>query len=113
MQDWIEFNITTPNISWSAAKNVFTAHYERADWMDTLRDKYEACKQGPNELVLKYSDKFSALMNHLSIGDADVLNIAHYVKGLRPDIKAKLIEHRSQMRNLPVAAGSILGLCVF
>jgi hypothetical protein len=105
MQDWIEANITTPNLSWNAARNLFIAHYERADWMDTERDKYEACKQGLTELVQKYTDRFAALMNHLSIGDADVLNIAHYIKGLRRDIKAKLIEHRSQMRNLPLAAG--------
>jgi hypothetical protein len=73
--------------------------------MDSVKDDYEACKQGPKELVQKYTDRFYALMNHLSIGDADVLNIAHYVKGLRLDIKAKLIEHRSQMRNLPLAVG--------
>ena len=43
------------------------------------------------------------LMRHLSIGDADVLNIVHYMNGLRPIIYSKLIEHRSDMRNLPFA----------
>ncbi len=103
MQDWIEANITTPNLSWNAAKAVFISHYERADWMDSLRDKYQACAQGTHELVQKYTDRFSALMRHLSIGDADVLNIVHYMNGLHRTIYSKLIEHRSDMRNLPFA----------
>lgn len=107
MQDWIEANITTPNLSWNAAKAVFISHYERADWMDSLRVKYQACVQGPHELVQKYTDRFSALMRHLSIGDADVLNIVHYMNGLRSTIYSKLIEHRSDMRNLPFAGAMI------
>ena len=71
--------------------------------MDSLRVKYQACVQGTNELVQKYTDRFSALMRHLSIGDADVLNIDHYMNGLRSVIYSKLIEHRSDMRNLPFA----------
>ena len=104
MQDWIEANITTPNLSWNAAKAVFISHYERADWMDSLRIKYQACTQGSHELVQKYTDRFSALMRHLSIVDSDKLNIDHYMNGLRPIIYSKLIEHRSDMRNLPLAA---------
>jgi hypothetical protein len=42
-------------------------------------------------------------MRHLSIVDSDVLNIVHYMNGLRPIIYSKLIEHRSDMRNLPFA----------
>ena len=106
MQEWIEANITSPNLSWNAAKNIFISHYERADWMDSLRVKYQECVQGTNELVQKYTDRFSALMRHLSIGDADVLNIVHYMKGLRSVIYSRLIEHRSDMRNLPLA-GSV------
>ena len=103
MQDWVEATITSPNLSWNNAKAVFISHYERADWMDSLRVKYQACTQGPHELVQKYTDRFSALMRHLSIGDADVLNIVHYMNGLRSVIYTKLIEHRSDMRNLPFA----------
>ena len=106
MQDWIEANITSPNLSWNAAKASFITHYERTDWIDSVRAKYQNCTQGPNELVQKYTDRYSALMRHLSIGDADVLNISHYMNGLRPIIYTKLIEHRSDMRNLPFA-GSV------
>lgn len=106
MQDWIESTITTPNLSWNAAKAVFISHYERADWMDSVRTKYQQCGQGPHELVQKYTDRFSALMRHLSIGDADVLNISQYVRGLRASIQAKLNEHRSDMRNLPLAGSN-------
>ena len=105
MQDWIEATITTPNLSWNAAKAVFISHYERADWMDSLRIKYEACTQGPHELVQKYTDRFSALMRHLNITDTDQLNIGRYMAGLHRHIHTKLIEHRSDMRNLPLAAG--------
>lgn len=106
MQDWIESTITTPNLSWNAAKAVFVSHYERADWMDSLRIKYQACVQGSHELVQKYTDRFSALMRHLSICDSDVLNVRHYMNGLRSAIFVKLTEHRSDMRNLPLAGSN-------
>ncbi len=110
MQDWIESTITTPNLSWNAAKAVFIAHYERADWMDSLRSKYQACVRGPHELVQKYTDRFSALMRHLSIGDSDLLNITHYMRGLHPTIFSKLMAHRSDMRNLPLAGPNAAGV---
>ena len=109
MQDWIEATITSPNLSWNAAKAEFIAHYERADWKDSLLIKYKACIQG-HQLVQKYTDRFSALMRHLSIGDADVLNIAHYMNGLRDVIYTKLIEHRSDMRNLPLGGAAAAAL---
>ena len=104
MQDWIQANITTPNLSWSAAKALFIKHYERADWLDTQRAKYDSCVQGSQESVQKYTDRFTALMRTLNISDGDLLNIAHYMKGLRTPIHHRLIEHRSDMRNLPLAA---------
>lgn len=104
MQDWIENNITTPNLSWNTAKSAFVAHYERADWMDSQRSKYDNCTQGAQESVQKYTDRFTALMRQLSLTDGDFLNIAHYMKGLRSVIYMKLIDHRSDMRNLPLAA---------
>ena len=103
MQEWMEATITSPNLSWNAAKAVFIAHYARADWMDSLRAKYTECVQGPHELVQKFTDRFSALMRHLSIGDTDKLNIGRYMAGLRSVIQTKLIEHRSDMRNLPLS----------
>ena len=106
MQDWIEATITTPNLSWNAAKAVFISHYERADWMDSLRIKYQACVQQPHELVQKYTDRFSALMRHLSISDSDKLNVQHYMNGLRSAIFVRLTEHRSDMRNLPLGGGN-------
>ena len=106
MQDWIEANITTPNLSWNAARAVFIKHYEHEDHRDTLLIKYKACVQGPHELVQKYTDRFSALMRQLNFGDADFLNIAHYMNGLRTPIYTKLIEHRSDMRNLPLPNGA-------
>lgn len=104
MQDWIEANITTPNLSWNAAKSAFITHYERADWMDSQRTKYDNCVQGASETVQRYTDRFTALMRQLNLGDSDLLNIAHYMKGLHHVIYYKLIEHRSDMRNLPLAA---------
>ena len=106
MQDWIEANITSPNLSWNAARAVFIKHYEQADYRDSLLIKYKACMQRPNELVQKYTDRFAALMRQLNFSDADILNIAHYMNGLRTPIYTKLIEHRSDMRNLPLAAGT-------
>ena len=52
MQDWIQANITTPNLSWNAAKTAFITHYERADWMDSQRVKYDSCAQGSQESVI-------------------------------------------------------------
>jgi hypothetical protein len=104
MQDWIQANIITPNLSWNAAKSTFIKHYERADWLDTQRAKYDSCVQGPQESVQKYTDRFTALMRQLNITDGDLLNIAHYMKGLHTPIYKRLIEHRSDMRNLPLAA---------
>ena len=107
MQDWIQANITTPNLSWNAAKALFIKHYERADWMDTQRVKYDSCVQGSQESVQKYTDRFTALMRQLNITDGDLLNIAHYIKGLHNHIYNRLIEHRSDMRNLPLAAAGV------
>jgi hypothetical protein len=105
MQDWIEANITDPDLSWYAARAVFIKHYEHEDYKDTLLIKYKACTQG-HDLVQKYTDKFSALMRQLNFGDNDVLNIAQYMNGLRSPIYNKLIEHRSDMRNLPLINGA-------
>ena len=104
MQDWISANVTTPNLSWNAAKALFIKHYERADWLDSQRAKYDSCVQGAQESVQKYTDRFTALMRQLNLTDGDLLNVAHYMKGLRSNIYHRLIEHRSDMRNLPLAA---------
>jgi len=104
MQDWIRSNITTPKLSWNAAKTLFIKHYERADWLDSQRAKYDSCIQGAQESVQKYTDRFTALMRQLNLTDGDLLNITHYMKGLRSNIYHRLIEHRSDMRNLPLAA---------
>jgi hypothetical protein len=106
MQDWIEAKITTPNVSWNAAKVAFMAHYERADWKDSLKEKYDLCRQGPNESVQKYTDRFSALMRHLNYEDTNVLNVANYMKGLHSDIFSKLFEHRSQVRTFGLAGAA-------
>ena len=108
MQDWIQANITTPNLSWNAAKSAFIKHYERADWMDSQRAKYDSCVQSSQESVQRYTDRFTALMRQLSIGDSDILNISHYMKGLHDSIYRRLIEHRSDMRNLPLAAAGVV-----
>ena len=75
-----------------------------------LRIKYQACTQGSNELVQKYTDRFAALMRHLNISDTDKLNVQHYMNGFRPAIFAKLTEHRSDMRNLPFAGSASAAL---
>jgi hypothetical protein len=107
MQTWIEINITSPNLSWNAARNTFITHYERADWLDTQRARYEDCTQRSSESVQHYTDRFAALMHRLGIADDDESNIHHYMNGLHRDIHTKLFEHRSAMRNLPlVAAGA-------
>ena len=104
MQDWVDANITTPNLSWNAARTAFITHYERADWMDSQRIKYENCTQASHETVQHFTDRFTALMRQLSLGDGDLLNIAHYMKGMRSSIYYRLIDHRSDMRNLPLSA---------
>lgn len=106
MQDWVEERITSPNLSWNAAKALFIKHYEHADWKDSLRIKYDACIQQADELVQTYTDRLAALMRHLNISDGDILNIDHYMNGLHSVVYSKLLSHRSDMRNLPLA-GSI------
>jgi hypothetical protein len=93
-------------VSWNAAKILFTAHYERADWKDTMKDKYDLCRQGPHESVQKYTDRFSALMRHLNYEDANALNVANYMKGLHADIFRKLFEHRSLVRTFGLAGAA-------
>ncbi len=108
MQRWIETHITTPNFSWNAARLAFLSHYETADWVDLQRVKFGTCVQESKESVQQYTDRYAAFMLQLSISDHDTTNILKYMEGLHTDVKFKLFDYRSIMRNLSHPAAGII-----
>ncbi len=100
MQRWIEAEITTPNISWNAAKLLFISHYQTADYIDVQRIKFGDCEQGPKESVQHYTDRYATFMQHLGITDSDQTNLLKYMEGLHHDVLGKLYDYRSIMRNV-------------
>lgn len=108
MQRWIETHITTPNLSWNAARLAFLSHYETADWVDLQRVKFGTCVQESKESVQQYTDRYAAFMLQLSISDHDTTNILKYMEGLHTDVKFKLFDYRSIMRNVSHPAAGII-----
>ena len=105
MQDWVEANIISPNLSWNAAKTAFIKHYERADWKRVVQGKYESCVQRTHESVQSYTDRYRALMYQLSLTDGDKQNIERYMKGLHKNIFNELIKYQADMRRRDPANG--------
>lgn len=108
MQRWIETNVSTPNVSWNAARLAFLSHYETADWVDVQRIKFGTCVQDSKETVQQYTDRYEAFMRQLSISDHDATNILKYMEGLHTDVKIKLFDYRSNMRNMSYPAAGIV-----
>jgi hypothetical protein len=107
VMEWVRTNITTPALSWNAAKAAFIGHYQKADWVDTRRKLYDTCTEGKDESVQSYTDRYMALTHQLGLADGDQLNIQHFLNGLRRPVHMKLTELRSNMRKMPSIAGGI------
>jgi hypothetical protein len=79
---WITENIINKGLDWATSKQVFTAHFQSSDYSVALEREYDDCKQGRNESVQHYADRFSDLCNQLGIEDDSKEAIRHFINHL-------------------------------
>ncbi len=97
-QTWVKKNIVDPHLPWINAKILFIAHFGRADWTDGRQAALARCKQGSNESVQHYSDRYLSLSTEIGLQDNDKLNLSNYMNGLHKHIHRELIRLRTDRR---------------
>jgi hypothetical protein len=97
-QTWVKKNIVDPHLPWINAKILFIAHFGRADWADGRQAALARCKQGANESVQYFSDRYLSLSTEIGLQDTDKLNLSNYMNGLHKHIHRELIRLRTDRR---------------
>ena len=72
---------------WDTACKLFTTHFQTSDYSSVLRKQYRECKQGKQETVQQYADRFSAICAQLGLGDDDFSALEIFLSGLTEHIQ--------------------------
>ena len=119
--EWILANIVDKQLDWTKAKEVFTLHFQKAEYGALLLKKFYGCKQGSDESVQNYSDRFSEICTELERDgyDSDPLVIDHYLKNLNKHIRQKyddyLCNRRIEQCDVewsPSSLATIMQICI-
>jgi len=57
-QEWIRAHVVDHELTWGAAKELLSSHFESADYQENLEGQYQTCRQFANETVQAYGDRF-------------------------------------------------------
>ena len=80
--DWVDKNIVEPKLSWTDAKKEFAKHFKNQDYSDELIKEFARCRQGRQESVQLFSDRFDQLCTQLGYADDVVQVINQFELGL-------------------------------
>ena len=89
MSEWITTHIIMPGLDWSQAEAAFTAHFQLSDHHEVVRLEYLACKQGKNETVQAYADRFVDLATQLGRDHNHEATTERFLDGLTVNIRNK------------------------
>ena len=119
--EWILANIIDKQLDWKRAKEAFTLHFQKAEYGALLLKKFYSCKQGLEESVQNYSDRFREICIELERDgyDSDPLVIDHYLKHLNRTIRQKYDDYLCSQRILqcdvewsPSSLATIMQICI-
>ena len=80
--DWIQEHIIAKKLDWDASQKAFTSHFQTSDYGLVLQREFDACRQGKNEPVQAYADRFISICSQLGFADNNELVIHHFVTHL-------------------------------
>ena len=98
--DWVDKNIVVKELSWVDAKKAFTAHFEKQDYKAELVKEYLKCRQGRQESVQLYSDRFRQLCAQLNYSDTSEFVINQFESGLLHSVHREVLQHLSVVESL-------------
>lgn len=103
--EWIKTELIDKQVSWNKSKELFTVHFQSADYMLTLENKLDRCRQGKNQSVQAYSDYFKNLITQLNVPADDRSTIRRYTQGLTNEMKKRFYSDwkiHAKTNNIPI-----------
>jgi hypothetical protein len=103
--EWIKTELIDKQVPWAKSKELFTAHFQSADYMLTLENKLDRCRQGKTQSVQAYSDYFKNLITQLNVPCDDRTTIRKFLKGLTPDMYKRFLSDwkiHAKTNNIPI-----------
>ena len=91
--DWVRKTIVEPRLSWADAKEKFSVHFEKHSYKKELLLDWHRCRQGKNETVQAYSDRFQHLCSQLNYSDSEPFVISQYELNLLPSFQKEVERH--------------------
>ena len=95
---WVTANVIDKALDWEASRVAFTTHFQSSDHGETLKMEYQACKQGRQESVQSYSDRFTNLLEQLGFVEDDPQTIMQFTGNLHTDIQIEFKRSVMQSR---------------
>ena len=94
-QEWVQEHVVDPEgLSWEDRKALISRHFEAADYHETLKKKYQICRQGQQETAQSFGDRFQHLCAQLGYSDDNEVVINHFLDHLQPRMHADFLKFK-------------------
>ncbi len=92
---WVHNNIVsrdTPPSTWEEACELFTSHFESADYTGRLWSKWHSLRFDNGESVQRFADRFMVMLGELGLSSQDTIVKKHFVRCLPANIRQRYDE---------------------
>ena len=102
--EWIKKNIITTKLNWSDSKRIFIGHFQNADYELHLNYKWKNLRQGKEESIQEFVDRFNSLAEELNYADERI--ITDFLLNIHDKIHARYRDEVNADKRRALKAGT-------